>query len=566
MDSPVTQTKKPFEELLLEQGFISEAQVKSAREEARKTGVKIKKVLVKLGFVREEDLAALDALQLGVPYVSINDYDLNPDVVKIFPEILAKKHKVLSLFKIRDRLTVAMSNPADLVAIDELRAKAGCEVDAVLSADSEIAEAIDQYYGASGSLKEFLDELAGSHAVEARGTGEKALATLAAEAPVIKLVNLILMQAIRERASDIHVEPDDEKLRIRFRIDGLMHEILSPPKEFEAPIISRVKVLSQLDIAERRKPQDGRFHVKIENREVDVRVSTLPTVHGENLVMRILDKVGVQLKLPELGFNQNHLRHFERLIRKPYGIILVTGPTGSGKTTTLYAALETINTEDKNIVTVEDPVEYHLKLIRQSQINPKAGLTFATGLRSILRQDPDIIMVGEIRDTETADIAVQAALTGHLVFSTLHTNDAAGALTRLIDMGVEPFLISSTVVGVLAQRLVRRICEHCKEGYQPQEGELASFHMPAGVSIGELMRGKGCIRCKNTGFRGRVGIFELLVMGDAIRKLVARRASSDEIKKKAIEEGMLVLQQDGLAKVAKGVTTLDEVVKSTVEN
>jgi type II secretory ATPase GspE/PulE/Tfp pilus assembly ATPase PilB-like protein len=370
------------------------------------------------------------------------------------------------------------------------------------------------------------------------------------------------MQAIKDKASDIHIEPEEDRFKIRFRIDGILHEVFSPPKHLEPALLSRIKVLSKLDIAEKRKPQDGRFNMKVQDRDIDLRVATFPTIYGENIVMRILDRGSILLGLDKLGFSEDTKIEFERLIKYPHGIILVTGPTGSGKTTTLYSALSTIDSEEKNVITIEDPVEYHLGRIRQSQINPKAGLTFANGLRSILRQDPDVVMVGEVRDNETAEISVQAALTGHLVFSTLHTNDAAGALSRLIDMDVEPFLISSSVIGILAQRLVRRICEKCKEPYKPSLDILKAF----GASDEKgFFRGRGCNLCKNTGYKERIGIFELLVVNDDIRKLITEKASREIIKKKAVEMGMRTLRDDGMGKVLKGITTPEEVIKATQE-
>ncbi|RMD85832.1 MAG: type II/IV secretion system protein, partial [Calditrichaeota bacterium] len=397
---------------------------------------------------------------------------------------------------------------------------------------------------------------------EEEQTSAEKLKQLSAEAPVVKLVNLIIAQAILDKASDIHIEPEEKSLRVRYRIDGILHEAFNPPKHLQAAIISRIKILSDLDIAESRVPQDGRFQVSLNGREVDLRVSTLPTVHGENVVLRILDKSSLMIDLEELGFSEDSLKQFKSLLASSYGIILVSGPTGSGKTTTLYSALQSINTPDKNIVTIEDPVEYRLKMIRQSQVNVKAGLTFASGLRAILRQDPDIVMVGEIRDSETAKIAVEAALTGHLVLSTIHTNDAPGGLTRLTEMGVEPFLTASATVGVVAQRLVRRICENCKEPYKPSPAILEEL----GISQEKerrFYRGVGCEECKNTGYKGRMGIYEIMSMDETLRELTLKQASSDQIKKVAIQHGMRTLRQDGLFKAIQGITTLEEVIRVT---
>lgn len=386
------------------------------------------------------------------------------------------------------------------------------------------------------------------------------------KAPVIKLVNLMIYQAAKSRASDIHIEPYEKELKIRFRIDGVLHNTLSPPKRYQSAIISRVKIMSNMNIAEKRLPQDGRIKIKMPDREIDLRVSTIPIVHGERVVMRLLDRGAMFYGLEEMGFSPDKLERFSRLIALPYGIILVTGPTGSGKSTTLYGALSRINTEDRNILTIEDPVEYRIPGIGQIHVKPKINLTFASGLRHILRQDPDVIMVGEIRDLETAEIAIQASLTGHLVFSTLHTNDAAGAITRLIDMGVEPFLVSSSVIAIMAQRLVRVICPKCRERYVPPPETLRALGLsPADLPDGTVSRGKGCDHCMGTGYRGRSGIFELLVIDDEIRQLVLDRISSNVIKKTALGKGMLTLRGDGAQKVAKGITTIEEVLRITQE-
>ncbi len=543
-------------ERMVASGTLTIEQVKKAKEQVSISGISVDKILIKQGLISEEDIANVVAEEFGVPFIDLRTYLIDPDTVKLIPEKLSREKKIIPIFKIGKALTVATSDPQDVTVIDQIRLKTGLDVEFALASESAIENAIEQFYGVGGSIDEVVrgvDKQIASLPEEASGV---MLEELAQEAPVVKLVNMLIMEAVKERASDIHIEPQENTVRIRFRIDGVLHEISSLSKRMQPTIISRIKVISKLDIAEKRKPQDGRLRMHMENREIDVRVSTFPTVHGENIVLRILDKATVILELVQLGFSCDMLTNFEKLIKRPNGIILVTGPTGSGKTTTLYAAIETLNCEEKNIITIEDPVEFHLPSIRQSQINPKAGVTFATGLRSILRQDPDIIMVGEIRDSETADIAVQAALTGHLVFSTLHTNDAAGAVSRLQDMGVESFLISSSIIGILAQRLVRTICPKCKEPYEgvDENGRQAVFY-----------KGKGCKFCKKTGFYGRLGIFELLVMNDKIRKLVMAKASSEDIKAAAQESGFKTLRQDGMLKVMSGVTTPDEVIRVTAE-
>ena len=557
--------KRTVEEILLERSLITEDQLKKVKDDSKKKGISVDKLLVRSGVVSEDDYAQVSSEILGVPYIDLNNYLVDAGIIKLIPESIARKHKAIPAFKIGGTLTVAMADPKDIMAIDDLVRRSQCEIEPVLASPSAILSSIDQYYGVTGSVDEVIKDI--SKDKKKKGPeiepDSTKLAEMAEEAPVIKLVNLIIMQAVKDRASDIHIEPGEEALKVRFRVDGVLHEMFSPPKYLESALLSRVKILSEIDISEKRKPQDGRFNIKVENRNVDLRVSTFPTIYGENIVIRILDKGTVLVDLDKLGFSKDTKKQFEALIKRPHGIILVTGPTGSGKTTTLYSALTVIDSEEKNIITVEDPVEYHLGRIRQSQINPKAGLTFASGLRSILRQDPDIIMVGEIRDKETAEIAVQAALTGHLVFSTLHTNDASGALTRLVDMGVEPFLISSSVIGILAQRLVRVTCERCKQSYKPSEEVLKGLGIIDRVK--ELFRGKGCKYCRDTGYKGRIGIFELLVINEEIKKLIVNKASSDAIKKKAIETGMKILRDDGLDKAVKGVTTADEIIKATQE-
>ena len=454
-----------------------------------------------------------------------------------------------------------MVDPQDINAIDDIRAKIKIDsIDTVLVSDSGLQKALDSYYGVLGTVEEVVKDIDKAKLDLKTKAGTKGVSEVAGEPPVIKLVNLLVTQARKDKASDIHVEPDEDTLRIRYRIDGILHEVNTIPKHLQSAVISRIKILAKMDIAEQRKPQDGRIKLKQENKEIDIRVSSFPTVHGENIVMRLLDKETAFLGLSELGLSKDDLKKFDKLIRYPNGIILVTGPTGSGKTTTLYAALANINSMEKNIITIEDPIEYELPLIRQTQVNPKAGLTFANGLRSILRQDPDVVMVGEIRDKETADIAIQASLTGHLVFSTLHTNDAPSALTRLIDMGVEPFLVSSSIIGVLGQRLVRVICTNCKEKHTPTQEELEDLGLKE-KSV--FYKGKGCDKCHNLGYAGRAGIFELLFLDEETKKMIGAKASADEIRKKAISKGMTTLFNDGIAKAKAGITTLEEVLRAT---
>ncbi len=550
--------KKSLGESLVEAGLLTQAQLEQAQEEARKTGEALKKTVVRLGFVSEEDLVHFMGSALSIPFVNLSTTLIKPELLKLVPEGLARKHHLIPIFKIGTTLTIAMADPLDVRVLDELRVQCRCDLKPAIATEEAIQHAIEQYYGTQGSIDEIVK------AIEAKGLPAKER-DIAEELPVVKLVNLLVMQAIRDGASDIHIEPDRNILRMRLRVDGILHEVPSPPKSLQSAVISRIKILSNLDIAERRIPQDGRFQIKIEDREVDIRVSIIPTIYGEKVVLRLLDTKNILLRLEELGLAEELLKSYQQLIRRPYGIILVTGPTGSGKTTTLYASLGRINSGEKNIVTIEDPVEYHMELVQQMQVNPKIGVTFASGLRSILRQDPDIIMVGEIRDTETAEVAIQAALTGHLVLATLHTNDAPSAVTRLIDMQVEPFLISSSLVTVIAQRLVRKVCDSCRESYEPTKEMLEKLGMTSNKQP-TFYRAKGCKRCLETGYKGRVAIFELLVPDEEIRNLIVAKASSEKIRKSAQTQGMKGLREDGLQKVALGVTTVEEVLRVTQED
>ena len=558
--------KRSLGESLVEEGIITAEQLKQAQEEEKRTGQRLRNVLVKMGLIAEEDLVTFLSDKLGLPRIELGNYLIDPKIVELIPEALARKYQLIPVLKIGNRLTCAMVDPWNIFALDELRMKTNLTIEPAVAAEIEIKKALDQYYGAKGTIEELIktidEEKLGIK--EGEEIELKKLEGIVEEPVVIKLVNLTIMKAVQEGASDIHIEPEEEILKTRFRVDGMLHEVSSPPKYLQSAIISRIKIMATLDIAERRKPQDGRFTIKMEGKEIDVRVSCIPTMYGENVVLRLLDVATALLSLRDIGFSKAVLERYEKLISRPHGIILVTGSTGSGKTTTLYASLDKINTVEKNIITIEDPVEYKLAGIRQIQINPKVDLTFSNGLRSILRQDPNIIMVGEMRDFQTAEIAIQAALTGHLVFSTLHTNDASGAVTRLIDMGVEPFLVSSSVIGVLAQRLIRTICPACKEKYRPTEEELKDI----GLSIEEKIdfyKGKGCQKCMNTGYKGRIGIFELMIPDENIHNLIISKAPTEEIRKKAVASGMITLKDDGIKKIRDGLTTVEEVLRVTEE-
>jgi len=498
------------------------------------------------------------------PSVNLNNYIIDPDVVSFLPERLARKHKMIPLFRVKDYLTVAMIDPLNIIAIDEAKATSGFSIQPIKAEEKDILKAIEQYYDVSNSIEEIINNLKGRGMdfVSEEKLDLVKLQRITEEPPVIKLVNLIIAQAIKDYASDIHIEPEEENVRVRFRIDGFMHTFISFPRAMELPIIPRIKVVSGLDIVQRRLPQDGRFRVRIEDREVDLRISTFPVAFGEKVVIRLLSRETALFGLEKLGFSKENLDKLEVLINKPYGIILVTGPTGSGKTSTLYASLTKLNSQSKNITTLENPREYLLAGINQGEVNDEIGFSFANGLRAILRQDPDIIMVGEIRDVETAQIAIRAALTGHLVLSTLHTNDAAGAVTRLRDMGIEPFLIASGVIVVIAQRLVRVICAHCKESYKPTEEVYERLGVSRDTKI-VLSRGKGCMSCRHTGYKGRIALFELMVIDGSLRGIIAENSSAADIRQVAKKSGMQTLLEDGYDKVLKGVTTLEEVLRVT---
>jgi type IV pilus assembly protein PilB len=547
-----------LEKILSDSGSLPRENLDKAVDESRKLHRPLEKVILDMKFMARPVLYGLIAKHAGSKYISLADFKKNDDLAKVMPENLAQQTKSVPVKIEENVLHVAMVETTDIFSIDQLQMQTGMSVEVYLSSPDEIDEARSRLYATEAVGQDLMSGMAkpSSETDVNRTDGPS----------IIKLVDLIVSQAVHDRASDIHIEPEQELTRIRFRIDGILHEIPSPPKDWEPAIISRIKVLSGMDIAESRVPQDGHFQAKIEDKNIDLRVSTMPTLHGENVVMRLLDTASVRIGLEKMGFSTaDQLKRYEELIARPYGIILSTGPTGSGKTTTLYSALMRINTIDRNIITIEDPVEYRLGLIRQVQVNPKAGITFANGLRAMLRQDPDVIMVGEIRDLETAIIAIQAALTGHLVFSTLHTNDAPSAVTRLVNMGVESFLISAALIGVMAQRLVRVICEHCKEEYAPSKALADKW----GISLKNhpvLYRGKGCDHCKGTGFRGRTGIFELMVIDDELREMVISGASTITLRKRAQEKGMQLLSQDGMLKVIAGITTIEEIARVCEEH
>ncbi|PYO00220.1 MAG: type II secretion system protein GspE [Candidatus Rokuibacteriota bacterium] len=552
-------------EILVADGVTTPEMITAALTRMQTTGERLGEALVALGAVTKDDVLKALAVQNNLPYLFRGELPSPLPVVKNLSPKYLRQYVVCPIAVEGGLLTVATADPLNPMIVDDLRQSTGLDVRIVVSPGEGILEAIDRTYdGAATPLQRIVEGLE-----EERGPeGEEDvnhLRDMAFEAPVIRLVNLLVESAIAAEASDIHIEPFEDTLRVRYRIDGILFDQESPPRRLRDAVTSRIKLMAEMNIAERRLPQDGRIRVSLHGRRVDIRVSTIPTVHGESIVMRLLDRASVFLPLEKLGFGSDTLKHFEALIQRPHGILLVTGPTGSGKTTTLYAALEKINSPDRKILTIEDPVEYQLKGVNQIPVKPKIGLSFATGLRHIVRQDPDVILVGEIRDLETVDIAIQAALTGHMVFSTLHTNDAPGAIPRLQDMGAEPYLIASVLEGVLAQRLVRRICQACRAPETPSAADIEALGVeaPPGVT---LYRGLGCDECRNTGYRGRTAIYELFTITEDVRSLILRRASSREIRRLAVEAGMTTLRMDGWSRACEGVTTVEEVLRVTQED
>ncbi len=558
-------------DILVDLGFVTPDKVAELRTEAQSAGVGVVDLMLSQKLVRPADVTQAKAAHFGAEVVNLNELKISDDVIAAIPRHIARKYRVVPVYKHDGALTVALADPSDLDTIDSLQHLLQMDITLQVASEPDIEAALTKYYAERGGgmtsdprYKEAIEDLTREH-VDVAADFMQDGAVVEADAPLIKLVNSMITEAFKMRASDIHLEPLSKKFRVRYRIDGMLHEMKPPPKRLQPAIISRLKIQSNMSISEHRIPQDGRIQTTVGNKLIDLRVSCLPTNHGESIVMRILDKEGLRLGLPELGFFTDDQQTFERLIGLPDGILLVTGPTGSGKTTTLYSCLHFINRPDRKIITVEDPVEYILGGINQVQVNETVGLTFAMALRSILRQAPNVIMVGEIRDLETATIAINASLTGHLVFSTLHTNDAPSAVTRLIDIGVKPFLVASSTRGLMAQRLVRRVCKQCGAPYVPTEGEMKSLGLDATNTQGAtFLKGKGCSSCNNTGYRGRFGIFEIFVIDDDARKLIYEKVSSSVLRNRAREMGMRTLREDGIRKVLAGLTTPDEVIRATV--
>lgn len=591
-------------ELLLKRNFITPEQLKKAQEEQKVKGGRLESNLIRLGYIKEDELLSFLSAQYRVPSIKISKVEINPNVIKLIPSSTAKKYFIFPINRVGPKLTLAMADPSNILVIDEIKFMTGFNVEPVVASETEIIDAIKKYYGGGGPIAGMgsvsfeptdytLDDEKTSNdavtfdedtinvedfdalvhgavdnieVVEDSSPYEEVGGDY--EGPIIKIVNGILLKAIKVGASDIHFEPYERSFRVRYRIDGVMRREMTLPIQIKNAIVSRLKIMAKLDIAEKRLPQDGRIKLRLSStREMDFRVSTIPVLFGEKVVLRLLDKSALQLDMTKLGFEESSLRDFKNAISKPVGMILVTGPTGSGKTTTLYSALSELNKETENIVTAEDPIEYNFMGINQVQMHEEIGLTFASALRAFLRQDPDIIMVGEIRDFETAQIAVQAALTGHLVLSTVHTNDAPGTITRLIDMGIEPFLIASAVICILAQRLVRKICMDCKEPIKVHPQLLIDLGVPPDeVKTFPTYKGKGCPICNHTGYKGRIGLYEVMPLKEELKELILSRASTSEIKKEAIRLGMKTLRQSGIIKIREGLTTIEEVLRSTMED
>jgi type IV pilus assembly protein PilB len=556
-------------ELLVRSNLISSQQLQKAQEETRKNGKRLGYNLTKLGYIKEEDLADFLSKQYGVPSINLDDFEIEQNIIDLVPKEVAEKHQVIPINKSGASLIVAMSDPSNIYVIDDLKFLTGYNIEVVVASETAIRDSIEKYYQQVDAFEEVLSGFNDQNIEFVDDEGlEDVNAAEAEAAPVVKLCNLILTDAVKKGASDIHIEPYEKSFRIRFRIDGVLYEVMKPPMKLKNAITSRLKIMSKLDIAERRLPQDGRIKLKMGNKkEMDYRVSVLPTLFGEKVVLRLLDKGNLQLDMTKLGFEEKALSDFKDSIYKPFGMVLVTGPTGSGKTTTLYSALAELNKISENISTAEDPVEFNLPGINQVQMHEDIGLNFAASLRSFLRQDPDIIMVGEIRDFETAEIAVKAALTGHLVLSTLHTNDAPSTINRLLNMGVEPFLVSSSVNCILAQRLARKICSECKEESELPPQALIDAGMSAEVSnTVKTYKGQGCGRCSETGYKGRIAIYEVMPVKEELKEFILNGASTSEIKREAMRLGMKSMRQSALSKLEEGVTTLEEVLRISVSD
>jgi len=559
VDAARTVGKKGLGEMLLEEELLTPEQLETAMDFQRRQGGKLSDIVVSQGLLKAEEMAAVLSIQLNLPLIDLKRHTIQPDVVRLIPEDMARKHKLIPLDVVDDWLVVVMADPEDIRTIEDIKTQTKMKVEVALGVASEIDQAIDLNYRATAEIEKQVSQFASPVAKPPPASSE-----LSARAPAIQTLDLLIGQAVRDRASDIHIEPQEDRLRIRYRIDGVLHDMPSLPPEAHMSLVSRIKILAEMNVAEQRRPQDGRFSMQIGDKAVDIRVATMNTAYGERATLRILDKSLPLLTLPQLGMSAEALKSYQVMLNSPFGMILVSGPTGSGKTTTLYASINQFDRKERNIVTVEDPIEYHFKDISQTQVNAKAGITFPVGLRAIMRHDPNVILIGEIRDKDTASTAMQAALTGHLVLSSVHANDAIGVPFRLMDLGVEPYLIASTLTGIVAQRMVRRICAHCRVPSQPSPAEVMAYENEMKESPGVLHRGAGCKMCAGTGYLGRTGLFEVMVVTEEIRRMLLNSASTDAIRARALEEGLVTMKRDGMLKVKEGITSAAEVVRSVL--
>jgi type II secretory ATPase GspE/PulE/Tfp pilus assembly ATPase PilB-like protein len=558
-NSPATEkaAKKTLGEMLVEEKLITAAQLESALALQQQQGGKLSDILLQQGAVKAEQLAIVLSIKLNLPLIDLKRHVIQPLALRLIPEEMARKHMLIPLDIVNDSLMVVMADPEDIRTIEDIKTQAKMRIEVALGVPSDIERAINLNYRSSGAIANQVSQFTPSSAEKTED-----ISALTARTPVAETLNLLVTQAIKDRASDVHIEPQEDRLRIRYRIDGILHDMFSFPLTVHSPLVSRVKILAEMDISEQRRPQDGQFSIRLGNNEVDIRAATMETPYGERVTLRILDKSLALFTLTELGFQPDVLKTYRAMLKRPHGMILVGGPTGSGKTTTLYASINELDRNERNIMTIEDPIEYSFMDINQSQVNAKAGITFAGGLRAIMRHDPDVILVGEIRDNDTVTTAIQSSLTGHLVLSSIHANDAPGVLFRLLDLDAETSSISSTLIGIVSQRMVRRICTNCKTPYQMSEEEQEAFYEELKQKETESYHGTGCNLCANTGYRGRTGIFEFMVMSEAIRKMLRGNASSGEIKAQAIAEGMITMKQDGMRKAKEGITCISEVMKS----
>ncbi|MHB8104640.1 MAG: GspE/PulE family protein [Dehalococcoidales bacterium] len=555
---PVDKTaKKSLGTMLVEEKLITPEQLENSLKIQRHNGGRLSDILLKSGLIKPEELAVILSIQMNLPLIDLKRHTVQPRALRLIPEEMARKYMFIPMDIVNDALMVVMADPEDIRTIEDIKVQAKMRVEIALGVRSDIERAINIYYRSSSAIEKQVSQL--TLEPEEKTDND---ATIAVQTPIAETLDLLIAQAVKDRASDIHIEPQEDRLRIRYRIDGILHDMFSFPLNIHSALVSRVKILSEMDISEQRRPQDGQFSIKISGNEIDIRTATMETPYGERVSLRILDKSLALFTLSELGFQPDVLKKYRAMLKSPLGMILVGGPTGSGKTTTLYASINELDKNELNIMTIEDPIEYNFTNINQSQVNTKAGITFGGGLRAIMRHDPDVILVGEIRDKDTVDTAIQAALTGHLVLSSIHANDAVGVLYRLLDLEAEPSSISTTLVGVLSQRMVRRICTNCRAPYQPSEEELVAYRKEMGDEPATFYHGMGCNLCVNTGYRGRIGIFEFLVMSEPIRKLLRNHAGIGEIKAQAIAEGMVTMKQDGMKKVKEGITSISEVMRS----